>query len=121
MEDSSDRQSKTPDGGAPLSAMARASRSASPSAPPPAPENRNSAFSSPFVSDDRRPKNEDLPPPYEDASGFIDLDKLRAAAMAEAAARPPSFSSPTCRPFNCARLDCPCFVRPSLVGKIAPP
>ncbi|HEY3593774.1 MAG TPA: hypothetical protein VGL13_07870, partial [Polyangiaceae bacterium] len=34
---------------------------------------------------DRLPTRDELPPPYDDASGFIDLDKLREAAMAEAA------------------------------------
>jgi hypothetical protein len=77
--------------------MARATQrsSTSPSAPPdPPPSRRSNVPDSPFVSDPTEAKREELPPPYEDASGFIDLDKLRAAAAAQAASRPPSFAPP---------------------------
>ena len=92
MDDPTNRPSRTPDGRASLSAMARATNRSS---TPPDPPNRNvNVPDSPFVSDPTETMREALPPPYEDASGFIDLDKLRAAAAAEAAARPPSFAPP---------------------------
>ena len=96
MDNSTNRPSGNPDGRASLSSMARSQRStASPSSPPEPPPNRApSVLDSPFMSDLGDSTREALPPPYEDASGFIDLDKLRAAAAAEAAARPPSFAPP---------------------------
>jgi hypothetical protein len=93
MDDPTNRPSRTPDGRASLSAMARAQRS-SPSQPPPPPSPRVSVPDSPFVSAPSERAREALPPPYDDASGFIDLDKLRAEAAAQAAARPPSFAPP---------------------------
>jgi hypothetical protein len=93
MDDPTNRPSRTPDGRASLSAMARAQRS-SPSQPPPPPSHRVSVPDSPFVSAPTETTREALPPPYDDASGFIDLDKLRAEAAAQAAARPPSFAPP---------------------------
>ena len=93
MDDPTNRPSGTPDGRASLSAMARAQRS-TPSQPPPPPNRKSNVPDSPFVSDPTEGMREALPPPYEDASGFIDLDKLRAEAAAQAAARPPSFAPP---------------------------
>src|SRR5688500_15762147 len=96
MDDSTNRPSRTPDGRASLSAIARATQRStmSPSTPPEPPNRRSNVPDSPFLSDPTDKAREALPPPYEDASGFIDLDKLRAAAAAEAASRPPSFAPP---------------------------
>ena len=98
MDDSTNRPSQNPDGRASLTAMARATQrsSTSQATPPDSPPSsrRQNVPDSPFISDPTERTREALPPPYEDASGFIDLDKLRAAAAAEAAARPPSFAPP---------------------------
>jgi hypothetical protein len=81
--------------------MARATQrsSTSPATPPDSASSRKLNLpDSPFISDPTETTREALPPPYEDASGFIDLDKLRAAAAADAAARPPSFAPPPAAP-----------------------
>jgi hypothetical protein len=82
-----------------LTAMARATqRSAESSrATPREREARISAPPSPTFYDRLPAPRHELPPPYDDASGFIDLDKLREAAMAEASlpSVPSVPSSPT--------------------------
>jgi hypothetical protein len=83
---SSRRPSKKNERRTTLTAMARATQRTSES-PRSAPREREPRISSPppptFYDRLPTPRNE-LPPPYDDASGFIDLDKLREAALAEA-------------------------------------
>jgi hypothetical protein len=91
---SSKRPSKKTERRTTLTAMARATQRSTESpksSTPPRTAKISMPPSPPFFD---LPRRDELPPPYDDESGFIDLDKLREAAMAEASipSTPPPMS-----------------------------